>query len=241
MCKILIAILLMFSSFCGSAIAQGPGEVVNDLVPPSIDRVMFDGKTFFPGDIISSTPRISAVITDDRDIISTVEVRISGVLAYSGSPGIAYNAVSRSYDYQLADPQKLEPGTYEVEIRVWDESGNRCVKKFSRLNVIAGLPDLKGPSCYPRNFRPGGGADLDITYYLSFDSPATVYIYNGSSGELKWSKYVEAGLEGGRAGLNRISWDGYDSNGSVTTNGYYGLKIVAGNRILGEANFLVVE
>lgn len=212
-----------------------------DLEGPRIEETRLDGKAFFPGDIISRTPSVSAMITDTGGQVATIEVLISGERVYVGYPGKAFDASSGAFAFTVPPERELSPGTYDITIRAWDGSGNFTGKKFNQLVVTSGLPQLTGPACSERTMSFTAGRALRITYHLSFDYPVLVLIYNGSTGELKWSKQAVACGDGGRAGLNTIVWDGRDSSGKIATDGYYEIKILAGNRVVGEANFMVAD
>ena len=69
--------------------------------------------------------------------LSTLEVRINSKAVYFGTPGPAYDAGTGQYDYSLPLDQMLEPGTYEVKIKAFNELGNFTVETFSYLNVVS--------------------------------------------------------------------------------------------------------
>ena len=215
-------------------------EADEDLISPLITQVRFDDKAYFPSDIISSTPRISAIITDKGGEVRSIEVWVSSDLVYSGSPGVAFDVGKGIFDYQLIQKHKLKPGTYEVYIKVWDDSDNLTTKSFSDLKVILDPPKLTGPMCYPLRFRPGQGENAFVLYDLSIDSHIRVLIYS-AAGDMIWLREIERGMVGGRKGLNRISWNGQDEFDKVVPNGLYHLRIVLGNKVLGSGEFIVVD
>ncbi len=239
--KILVALtaLILFSF---NALAQDlvTPEAHEDLISPLITQIRFDDKAYFPSDIISSTPRISAIITDEGGQVRSIEVWVSSDLVYSGSPGVAFDVDKGVFDYILLPKQKLKPGTYEIYIKAWDDSGNLAEERFSELKVILGLPKLAGPTCYPLTFKPGQREKVVISYNLSIDSHIKLLIYS-AAGDLIWSMEVEKGMAGGRQGFNKISWDGRGEFDRVVPNGLYHLRIVSGNRVLGSGKFIVAD
>jgi flagellar hook assembly protein FlgD len=227
----LFFLAIFFISFNASA---------KDMRPPIIKDVKFDEKTYFPSDIISSTPRITATVTDEEGSVVTIEVWFSSKLVYSSFPGPAYDRGKGVFDYTLSSRQKLDPGKYEARLKVVDDSGNEVVESFQNLKVVVGVPRLIGPACDPLDFSPRRCESASITYDLSFGAPLRVLIYN-SSGDLIRSWEIKSGSEGGGRGLNRISWDGTDDTGRIVRNGPYNLRIISGNRVLGTAKFIISD
>jgi len=72
---------------------------------------------------------------------------------------------------------------------------------------------------YPNPFSPPS-EKLQIAYRLSAASEVEVKIYT-LTGELVMEKTYSAGIEGGRAGINQIEWDGCNGKGREVKNGVY--------------------
>ena len=64
-----------------------------------------------------------------------------------------------------------------------------------------------------------------ITYYLRAAAPMTVTIYDTFGNEITNWKFG-TGLEGARAGVNRIYWDGRNRSGRRVANGIYVVQVI---------------
>lgn len=87
------------------------------------------------------------------------------------------------------------------------------------IYVSAVTTPEEGMVNYPNPFR--AGRDLAfLEYHLSADAGVTLTIYD-LMGQKVWERSYSQGENGGQSGLNRVSWDGKNSDGLVVGNGGY--------------------
>jgi len=232
----LFIILLAFP-----AVGQAKVNGTKDVNPPTISHVRFDDKSYFPGDIIASTVKITATLSDDASGVGSIEVGIGDKILYPGSPMLSYDTASGDLIVMIAEKERLAPGQHTVTIKVWDIAGNRATQAFSDLKVLPGFPKLSALFISPMAFRPGEGQKALISYNLSMDTPLSVLLYSEASGDQISDIQIKGGSFGGREGLNNISWDGTDSNGKYVDKGLYHIKIISGNKVLGSAKVMVED
>jgi|GEM_PF-2565310 len=243
--RALTLVMILFSLPAFAATEEAPEkdkeqeQEKEDRTPPTISDVKFDGKVYFPSDIISERAKITALLTDESSGVGSIEVWLSEILVYSASPGPALNVDTGAFELRIGEEKALDPGKYKAVIKIWDRAGNISSGEFRDLNVVPAMVRLTGPSCHPLVFRPGRGESGNITYNLSENADLKIMIYQASSGDRIWAQDVESGKEGGREGLNHLAWDGRTAEGKVASNGIYNLRIVSGNRVLGSGSFIV--
>lgn len=87
-------------------------------------------------------------------------------------------------------------------------------------NFIIAPPSL-GHSLMARNnpFNPNRES-AEIAYSLAADETVTMTVFT-LSGEKVYEKVFAAGSEGGRQGVNYVTWDGRNDNGKIVLNGVY--------------------
>jgi hypothetical protein len=77
----------------------------------------------------------------------------------------------------------------------------------------------EAPHNYPNPFAPDRERTT-ISYVLDRDGEVAIDIFT-LFGDRVWSQQLAAGANGGRAGLNEVSWDGRNGNGDAIRNGVY--------------------
>jgi len=77
----------------------------------------------------------------------------------------------------------------------------------------------------PNPFNPMAGPTM-INYTLNTSATITLYLFN-QKGEVVWQKIMPAGVNGGIAGNNYVSWDAMSQFNEEVPSGVYILSIVA--------------
>lgn len=210
---------------------------------PVISTVNFDGYTGYDGINISAQPFISLLVIDYRNLtpniainVSTIRVTVDGVLVdcapYSITP--TSNGLYNVYQIDFNFPRDLSEGSHTFVFGLSD-GGSPSMAAFPyTITVIAGSADLElidNPVPFPNPFSPDGDGDRDFTeivYALTKRGDVSIYIYD-LNGDIVWRKDISAGDIGGRAGVNRVVWNGEATfgRGDVLPNGIYICHIIA--------------
>ena len=80
------------------------------------------------------------------------------------------------------------------------------------------------PANTPNPFNPATGPTT-INYTLNTSATITLYLFN-QKGEVIWQKTMPAGVNGGMAGNNNVSWDAMSQFNEEVPSGVYILSIV---------------
>jgi parallel beta-helix repeat protein len=208
---------------------------------PIISNVHFDGRPYWRGEIISSTPVITATITDEEG----ASIEASSIRARIGNYDIAGQAsFDESTDTMTLNLRRtvvLGPNTYNVTIEASDIYGNPGSWTGYDLKVMAGRVEVVGsPLSYPSPFRPSGGTPATFAYSINIESDIEFYMYD-VSGRVILTKKFRRGEAGGRAGYNSFEWMGRTDFGNTVSNGIYVYKIVSDKRVVGTGKFVVHE
>jgi hypothetical protein len=209
-----------------------------DIVSPTISNILLDGRRALANDVVSSTPKLSALISDEVALsqIASIEVLANGVQKYYGSPGIAFNTTTGTFE----TPISLGEGSYTLTFRVWDLSGNPTEESLT-IRVFGDEVGVVGPVLnYPNPFSPARGVGTSIAYTLKSDFEVTLYIYDIGA-HLVFKKSYPQGGEGGRAGYNEVYWNGKNVYGEYVPNGIFVVKLVGEGKVLKTSKITVID
>ena len=219
--------------------------IPSDATPPSIGNVRFNNRPYIAGDIISRTPLVTSVITDEAEG-SGVDpgTGASGIIIRFGAYTVAtvdsYSKDTGAMSCQVKSGSPLAPGIYPVSIEASDVSGNRT-SWSGTVRISGGTTKLLGvPMTYPSVFKPLSGQKLGLSYILSADTDITLYVY-GISGNVVLTRKFEGGMMGGRAGYNYFEWNGATDFGFTVGNGIYLYRITSGREQLGKGKIVVYD
>ncbi len=95
---------------------------------------------------------------------------------------------------------------------------------------------------YPNPFNPANGESTSIIYQLTEDADTMLLLFNISA-ELIYKMEYMSGANGGKAGDNNISWNGYNSFGELSANGVYFARLVdrRSGRVLAKGKIAVLK
>ena len=93
----------------------------------------------------------------------------------------------------------------------------------------------------PNPFNPDAGPTV-ILYALASDADTALLIFN-ISGELIFKENYISGITGGRAGDNRLTWNGTSSFGELMPNGLYFCRVVdrSSGKVLAKGRIAVLR
>lgn len=194
-----------------------------DLVP-KVGLILIDGNPLLPSQknaYSSENPRIEAEISSpykiDQDSIS---VKLDGrkIENFSVSNvrtfGEKKNILSLNLEFKL---QALAAGDHQLVLLAGNELGTS-----SRSMVISAgkLRVVDTPLCFPNPFSPRAGGKTTIQYTLSHSAEVDLMIF-GSSVQIIKRFQFSPDSPGGKAGMNKVVWDGRTDYGTIVGNGIY--------------------
>jgi hypothetical protein len=145
-------------------------------------------------------------------------------LARSGETdiqGINVNVASASRITCAFDLNGKTAGLWNVVVANTDGKYGTLPSAF---NIMSFLPTLNQVVNTPNPFNPLAGSTA-IAYQLAEDTTVSVLIFN-TSHELLFKQDFAPGANGGRAGANSITWNGYNSFAEMAPNGVYFCQVV---------------
>ena len=78
---------------------------------------------------------------------------------------------------------------------------------------------------FPVPFSPGPGKELTLQYSLSRNADIELFVFSSDGQAVKKLSFSK-GEEGGKEGLNKVSWDGVSNTGVRVGNGIYIATII---------------
>jgi hypothetical protein len=133
---------------------------------------------------------------------------------------------------------------HSIEIMVHNIIGYET-NWIGSVAVMSGGIQVVGPVYnYPNPFKPLSADPSEnsttIAYTLSVNAPVTIIIYDITGHEVHRGIY-NSGTEGGRAGLNQVTWSGKDLFSQPVPNGMFVYKIVSGASVLATGKLVVLD
>lgn len=208
--------------------------------PPTITDIKFDGKTIINNDYVAANPTITATITDDSSGIDTAKSAIlldSSPIYLSALPsGSSY--ISGSLIYQPA----LAANTHTIRFQACDLAGNWTTSEALSFKVESGEVKISGAALnYPNPFNPAvAGQTTEINYELNVNADIAIYIYDLIGRPIKKIS-CPSGTEGGHAGYNRVTWNGWSDFNEMVSNDVYIARITQGGKQIGKCKIAVLK
>ncbi len=207
-----------------------PGQV-SDALGPSI-QIGFEGfEGFAEGDFLKTDRPVTMIGLEDPSGINLrlfpqfarLEMEIDGSERIDLAQDFSY--VEGSYTHgQVRRILSLAPGEHTIEVKAFDNVGNRSSTK-TRFTIVTGEADFDLVDAeitpYPNPFQD----EVHFVYRLTRDADVALRVYT-ISGRRIFSDQAIAG----RAGENVYAWDGRDEGGGLLANGTYLYKLDAAFR-----------
>ncbi|MGB9596088.1 MAG: FlgD immunoglobulin-like domain containing protein, partial [Candidatus Poribacteria bacterium] len=194
----------------------------NDNRPPNIQIDVAD-QNFTNGNVVSSEPKINAIISDN-DGIDLLLHKLDILVSIDAGDFESVN--QEDYNIHLDPssndvvvnyaPKKLVPGNYEVKFLAYDFNGNLGVRSIKF--VVKGEFEVEKNSLmnYPNPFE----RETNITFQLSsVADSAVVKIYTVSGRLIRTLEKQNV------VNFVMIHWDGRDEDGKEVANGVYYYKL----------------
>jgi hypothetical protein len=224
-------------------------EITMSTEGPIFSRVTFDGRGYYPNDVITDAPKISAHVTDPNGVDYTYfEINIGPdiTVEYSDFDPTKGDLYKDGLVVYTVKPPKgpIPAGSYQIVLKAQDTLGN-LGGWIGNIRVFGGAVKLvpnTAPLTFPIPFSPVTKKHpyTSITYNLTVDGNITIYMYD-TSGQIIWTRKLIAGEEGGRAGYNEVRWNGITDFGGYAGNGIVVFKIVHGNRLIGQGKIVIYD
>lgn len=211
-----------------------------DTTAPTIANVQFDGATILAGDYVDSSAVITAIVSDSASSIdlsqSSVKVDTASTAFSSLSGDSSYNATTCQLTYKISS---LASGDHTLTLAAYDAAGNSVSTSLS-FKTESGGAGISGTVLnYPNPFNPNTQT-TQIGYELTKDAMVTIYLFN-VLGQRIWQRDFAAGADGGRAGYNKVTWDGYSDFGVMAANDVYLCRIISDGKVIGKCKIAVLK
>ncbi|MBI5699150.1 right-handed parallel beta-helix repeat-containing protein [Candidatus Saganbacteria bacterium] len=105
---------------------------------------------------------------------------------------------------------------------------------FVPFSQVAGGAISFGPSPY----NPSSGSQAAFWYWLDADKTTSLYIFDAAGNQIFRETYLP-GSNGGRAGVNVISWNGRNSWNEVLDNGVYPYRLVQEGKAIAKGKLII--
>lgn len=223
-----------------SSLSDGLVAAAQENNPPTITDIKFDGKTIINNDYVAANPTITATITDDSSGIDPAKSAIlldSSPIYLSALPsGSSY--ISGSLIYQPA----LAANTHTIRFQACDLAGNWTTSEALSFKVESGEVKISGAALnYPNPFNPAvAGQTTEINYELNVNADIAIYIYDLIGRPIKKIS-CPSGTEGGHAGYNRVTWNGWSDFNEMVSNDVYIARITQGGKQIGKCKIAVLK
>jgi len=227
MLKHTIPALLLIITFCPVALGA-----------PSISYIKFNGKNISNDDYVNPDVTITAKIIDNANGIDSAKT----VLVIDEIQSVKISSYNSNFtNGVLTCRASFTDGAHCVRIVAFDLAGDFTNSDTITFKVAAeGAKITGGVLCYKNPFNPGVGETTKITYTLNADADVNIYIYN-LIGQIVKKISCPVGLEGGRAGYNQPTWDGYTDFKELVGNDVYLIRVVSGGQVIGKCKIAVLK
>jgi hypothetical protein len=244
-------------------LAYGAGPIWAGNVGPAV-KVWFGNRLYQPGIYTKANPFVVNPTPTVKAKISIVEPFT--VSANPSSYSIVVDPATRNQSLQLSDAnmtakataaeglkgftlerminetEKLEEGEHTFQVTANADTANP-ITTLATVEVMSGPLRLIGtPITFPSPYSISKNKIVTIQYGLSADANIEIWV-TGVSGQRIKHFVLNAGQEGGSAGINKVTWDGKTDQGYLAGNAIYVGTILARdeNRLLGKFKLTIVD
>ncbi|MDD5382370.1 MAG: hypothetical protein PHH60_01805 [Candidatus Margulisbacteria bacterium] len=186
----------------------------------------------------------SIMVDPDSSKAKTLALSSSNMTAQAMAAG---ELKGFTLEYAMKEEEKLESGEHTFQVRAMSsgtQGGSPTSTTYlATVEVIGGPLRLIGtPITFPSPYSISKHKTVTIQYGLSANANIEIYII-GVGGQRIKHYVINAGGEGGSAGVNKLIWDGRTDQGYLAGNAIYVGTIVARdeNRLLGKFKLTVVD
>lgn len=214
-------------------------EVVGDKIAPSID-VTFDGQYIAAEEIVSPTPRIKIVLTDnnqnqllqDKEGIVARIIDPNGVEIILNENNTIFTPATSKNNNQATleiNPELLTDGIYTLEVVGKDKSGNQAGKNSYTITFrVINKQSVSNVYNYPNPFSTSTQFIFTLTG-KELPSSMVIRVYSISGKIVREITAEELGSL--KTGINKTEykWNGTDEYGNKLASGVYFYKVTTKN------------
>jgi len=210
------------------------------VLPPLPIKLAVNGNVFLPMNVLppgkpDNTVQVQ-IVTSELPIMD-VEMYVDGSAVIPELTPV-YTPPCNTWEGSFATP--AGSGVHYLSFLISDEATNRTMATVEALVQYGAVQIIGTPLNYPNPFKPMSGDTTKIQYTLSADASIILIIYDISGHEIK--RFVAgAGQEGGKAGVNNVSWTGKTIFGDTASNGMFVYKIISGGKVIGTGKLVVLD
>ncbi|MCP5063149.1 MAG: hypothetical protein GY936_11890 [Ignavibacteriae bacterium] len=203
-----------------------PFYVIAETIEPSID-ITFEGNDIFEGEYISATPKIKIELSEPSLIqitdTSAIEIYLNNkLIPYKNNSEILNISYSESNPKVIVNYTPiLEDGEYELKVFTKNASGNLVDSSRAEKSFIV-QSDTKILEVY--NYPNPFASETYFTFKLTqIPDEVKIRIYTVAGRIIKELILDKSELN---YDLNKIHWDGIDTDGDEIANGGYIYKVI---------------
>lgn len=192
---------------------------------------------------VASDINAYSIVIDPGTRDLTLDLTSANMTAQSMAAG---DLKAFTLEYALSESEQLSEGKHLVRVTA-QSAGTTALPStatyLATVEVMGGPVRLIGtPITYPSPYSISKDGTVTIQYGLSSDANLEIYLI-GVSGQRIRHWVINAGEEGGSAGINKITWNGKTDQGYLAGNAIYVGTIVARDegRLLGKFKLTVVD
>ncbi|MBN2058228.1 MAG: hypothetical protein JW782_05495 [Candidatus Saganbacteria bacterium] len=250
-------------------LAYGAGPIAPGGEPAPLIKLWFGNRLYQPQVyneknpfVVAPDPLIKAIISIEEPYAIASDIGSYSIVIDPGTQDKALDLTtanmtaksmaagdlkSFTLEYALDDEtEKLSEGSHLVRVTA-QSAGTQGLPAMTTylatVEVMGGPVRLIGaPITYPSPYSISKDKIVTIQYGLSSDANIEIYLVGVSGQRIKhW--VLNAGQEGGSAGINKITWDGKTDQGYLAGNAIYVGTIVAREegRLLGKFKLTIVD
>ncbi|RNI31986.1 hypothetical protein EFA69_05650 [Rufibacter immobilis] len=209
-------------------------------MPPVLD-VVFDGVRILDGDLVSPSPLISMVLKDNnRKIPITDPASMKVYLKKPGAdfeeldvranPNIRWFPADGEKDFRVEyQPEKLENGTYTLEVQGVDAQGQRAGSERYSVNfMVENESTISNFYPYPNPFSSKTRFVFTLTG-STIPAKMKIQIMTVTGKVIREIQKEELGAIKIGNNISEFAWDGTDEFGDRLANGVYLYRVVIDN------------
>lgn len=221
---------------------------------PIIWSVKFNDRTYLPGNIVSSTPIITAFVSGEVDqsfksiivdpgLTTQMIIPVDDITYETSAPNLPPGDLLLRAVVRTAIPA-TPVNAHTISITAKNPLGATSTWN-GNVVVMRGEVEVIGRVYnYPNPFKPlstdPSQNTTTIAYTLNVDAPVSIIIYDITGHQVHMATYGKS-LEGGKAGINQITWNGKSLFNEAVGNGMYVYKIISNNRVIATGKVVVFD
>ena len=156
----------------------------------------------------------------DKDEYKAIDEAFDLVVVKPFKGASTFNVDSGLYSLSFDDDKNLAFGEHKIIIETVN-AYDQVLTKEVYVRVVSMPAQVVGkPMVFPNPFNPNSAAPVRIQYRLTMSANIELVLFAGDASVVMRQRY-DSGGEGGKKGLNTVSWEGKAESGNALPNGIY--------------------